>query len=93
MVQDESNVIHQEGGIYTAPYFRRVSRIIYDVISFHISKEQGILYYMCPRLAQDTSVFLLKVGIREVTEEYGHYLAEKQGTPSLHPKLNAFMFF
>lgn len=73
MVQDESNVIHQKSCIYIASYLRRVSRIIYDAISFHINKEQEILCYMCSRLAQDTSIFLLKKGIREVTNEYGHY--------------------
>lgn len=73
MVQDERNVVHQESCIHTAPYFWRVTRIIYDAVSFHINKDQGILYYMCLKLAQDSSMFLLKRGIEEVTEEYGHY--------------------
>lgn len=73
MVQDESNVVHQESCIHTAPYFRGVTRIIYDAVFFHINKDQGILYYTCLKLAQDSSMFLLKRDIEEVTEEYGYY--------------------
>lgn len=64
-IQDVSIVIFKVSFIYTAPYFKRVSRIIYYAISFRINKGQGSLYYILSRLWQGTSLPLLQRVILE----------------------------
>lgn len=64
-VQDASIVIFKVSFIYTALYFKRVSRISYCAISFCINKGQGSVYYILSRLWQGTSLSLLQRVILE----------------------------